>query len=257
MKKIILLVVSIAVALTCLSCQTFSTTNKNAASEELSKSSVPSHSKEETPEQTTDVEETTPGQTLSAYKNGLTNTTDKDINYEEIYNDFLSGKSEAIDKDGFRRCLNVYLDEDVSSYSNLDYAIYDMNGDEIPELIIKHRISLDIFWIYNNELTLWYSTVQYVRPLNNMALLYERPGSAPEHTNYMYIVLDYYGEELYVIDFSEYIDWNCDGVSDDNRYYIDNAEVTKAIYDSLATQFLDISDDKIEWKIFSYPEELS
>lgn len=182
-------------------------------------------------------------QTKTVDKDESANAANKNLNYEEIYDNFLSGKTEAIDKEGYNRNISYYC-EGIQKY-----AFYDMNGDAVPELIVKSRISLDIFWINNHELALWHSDSAYARPLNNMALLYERAGGAPEHTDYMYTVLGYHGEELYKTAFSEYAT-EIQGVQYGNRYFIDDIEVTKETYDSQSEQFLKIGDDKIEWKLF-------
>ena len=82
-----------------------------------------------------------------------------------------------------------------------------------------------------------------------MALLYERSGGGPEHTDYMYIVLGYDGKESYRKNFSVYEEdpsW-----PGGRKYFIDDTEVTKEMYDSLAEQFLNVGDDKIEWKSFA------
>ncbi len=247
MKKFILLIISIVFALTLSSCQLSTAADKDAVSKAASDSSISIQteavSKEKAFEQTETVDE-----------DDLANATDKEVNFEEIYNKFLSGQIAAVDKEGYITDKGGTISIDY--YSDPDYiqkyAIYDMNGDKIPELIINSRIGLDIFWIYNNELTLWHSDVNYVKPLNNMALLYERPGGAPEHTYYKYIALGYQGEERYKIEFAEYYNWYVDGVDCGAKYFIDDIEVTKGIYDGLTKRYLNIGDDKIEWKTFSY-----
>ena len=224
MKISILLIISIVCATRLPSYQLLTITDKDSTLEELSNSSIAA-------------------QTEVVDKNESANAANEDLNFEEIYDKFLSGQIDAIDKDGYRRSIDSY--EDIQKY-----AVYDMNGDAVPELIIRSRISLDIFWINNNELTLWRTDFAYTRPLNNMALLYERAGSGPEHTDYSYTVLGYQGEELYKIDFSEYSNWEEHGVQYVNEYFVDGAKVTKEIYDSQSEQFLNISDDKIKWQSF-------
>lgn len=177
----------------------------------------------------------------------LTNASNSDLNVEEMYHSFLAGKTEAVDKDGTRK--NLY---DYSATGEMkeihEYALYDMNGDNVPELIIRSRIAIHIFWINDNELTLWYSDTAYTRPLNNMALLYERAGGAPEHTYYKYMVLGYGGEELYSVNFSEYEeDPSCPG---GKKYFIDDTEVTQEVYKAQTEEYLQIGDDQIEWKPF-------
>lgn len=258
MKKSMVLIIFIAFALTLSSCQSAAVKDKDTTSEEPSSSSIVTQteavSKDETFDQTEAAsKDETSDQTEAAREDELANTTDKDVNYEEIYNNFLSGQIDAVGKNGSRDNIYYYLQTDLpEDLQKYKYAIYDMNGDDIPELIIRSRISLDIFWIYNNELALWHSNVHYTKPLNNMALLYERPGGAPTHTYYQYFVLGYHGEELYRITFAEYYDWVFEGVDYGEKYFINDTEVTKAIYDSLSERFLHISDDKIEWKPFPY-----
>lgn len=258
MKKSMVFFIFIAFALTLSSCQSAAVKDNDTTSEEPSSSSIVTQteavSKDETFDKTdTASKDETSDQTESAREDELANTTDKDVNYEEIYNNFLSGQIDAVGKNGSHDNIYYYLQTDLpEDLQKYKYAIYDMNGDDIPELIIRSRISLHIFWIYNNELALWYDTVHYCRPLNNMALLYERPGGAPTHTYYMYFVLGYHGEELYRIEFAEYYDWVFEGVDYGEKYFINDTEVTKAIYDSLSERFLHISDDKIEWKPFPY-----
>lgn len=255
MKKAILLVSFMACAITLSSYQSPTVTVKDATTEKLSNSSISAQtkavSKEEIFVQAEAVsKDEISVQTEAVVKDELANSTSTDLNFEEIYDSFLSGQIDAIDKDGVRRNIDYYLRSN-SSGDVQEYAVYDMNGDAIPELIIKSRISLDIFWIYNNELTLWHSDTAYARPLNNMALLYERAGGGPEHTDYMYTVLGYQGEELYKINFSEYSNCEVNSIQYDNKYFIDDTEVTKESYESLSEQYLNIGDDKIEWKSFS------
>lgn len=266
MKKSILLIISIIFSLALSSCQSASITEKDATSDELSNNSTLTQTKTVSKGNFSNQTDTMDKQNLSnqtdtmdkqnlsnqtdtIVKDELANTTNKEVNFDEIFNNFLTGQTDAIDKDGQRRNIYYYLDQ-TSEEDLREYAVYDMNGDAIPELIIRSRISLDIFWIYNNELTLWYSDVSYTKPLNNMALLYEQAGGGPEHTNYMYIVLGYHGEELYKINFSEYSNGEVHHVQYDNKYFINDTEVTKEIYDSLSERFLNIGDDRIEWKSF-------
>ena len=122
-----------------------------------------------------------------------------------------------------------------------------MNGDDVPELLIQTSIPLLIYWIYDNKLTFWHSDAHYTKPLNNMAILYEWPGGAPEHINYMYIVLGYYGEELYSINFSEYSAFASNGIQYDALYFINSTKVLKETHEALSERFLNISDDKIKW----------
>lgn len=166
---------------------------------------------------------------------------------DTLYNKFLSKKINAVDKNGGAITLESYLD-DLPENAWRKYAIYDMNGDSIPELIIKTGRSFDIFWIKNDKVTLWYQGTNYTKPLNNMALLSEREGAAPEHIDYIYYVLGYQGEEVLKIEFSKYSASELQGIQYDEEYLINNTEVTEQIYNSFTEPLLTVSDDKITWK---------
>lgn len=174
-------------------------------------------------------------------------TSSENIVADTLYNEFLSKKINALDKNGNTITLESYLD-DLPENAWRKYAIYDMNGDSIPELIIKTGRSFDIFWIKNDKVTLWYQGTNYTKPLNNMALLSEREGAAPEHTDYIYYVLGYQGEEVLKIEFSKCSASEFQGVQYDEIYLINNTEVTEQIYNSLTEPLLTVNDDKIIWK---------
>lgn len=177
---------------------------------------------------------------------------------DTLYNKFLSKKINALDKNGNTITLDEYFnDESENTYRQ--YAIYDMNGDDIPELIIRTVKGLNIFWIKNDKVTLWYQGTNYAKPLNNKAILYERPGGAPVHTDYQYIVLDYTGEEVLKISFSEYYGGDdplfSEHFGSNEVYLINEQQVSKTIYENLCkTPILSIADDAIEWKDIPHTE---
>ena len=179
-------------------------------------------------------------------------TSSESIATDTLYNKFLSKKINALDKNGNTITLDEYFnDESKNTYHQ--YAIYDMNGDDIPELIIRTVKGLDIFWIKNDKVTLWYQGTNYSKPLNNRAILYERSGGAPDNTIYQYIILDYTGEEVLKISFSEYYGGDdpslLEHFDSSELYLINQQEVTKTIYENLCkTPILSIADDAIEWK---------
>ena len=172
------------------------------------------------------------------------NPSSNDISSDTLYSDFLSQKTDAVDKNGNSISLKTYLE----SNSENKYAIYDMNGDDNPELLIKTPNKLDIYWIKNNKVTLWYEGTGYTKPLNNMALLSERKGGAPEHTDYIYCLLGYQGGEIFKIEFSKYSATQLNGVQYDEIYLVDNTEVTEEIYNSITQPLLSVNDNKIIWK---------
>lgn len=169
------------------------------------------------------------------------NVSSADVDAQTLYSDFLLKKVSAADKEGNDISFETYLNDNPQSMYR-KYAIYDMNGDDIPELIIKTENALDIFWIKNDKVTLWYQGTNYAKPLNNRAILYERSGDAPQHTDYQYIVLDYNGEEMLKVSFSEYF-------GSDEVYFINEQQVTKTVYENLCKMpVLSIADDAIEWR---------
>lgn len=140
-----------------------------------------------------------------------------------------------------------FLSEQAGGISG-EYAVYDMNGDAIPELILKTAQEFLIYWIENGAVTLWHSDSAYTKPLNNGALLYVREGAAPEHTDYIYQVLGYRGEVIFKIEFSEYAAAEFQGINYDKQYYINSIEVPETVYDSVTENLLSINDEKIHWE---------
>lgn len=165
-----------------------------------------------------------------------------------IFERFLDGKAEATNKSGNKTNIQDYLRSDYNKY-----AVYDMNGDAVDELILKTGNGLTIFWVTEQGLTVWYNGTVYAKPLNNRTILYERPGGAPVHTDYQYIILDYTGEELLKISFSEYYGGDdplfFQHFGSNELYLINEQQVSKTIYENLCkTPILSIADDAIEWQ---------
>lgn len=171
------------------------------------------------------------------------------------YEQFLNGKASAVKKDG--SALHI---QDLLQGNFKKYARYDMNGDAIPELILKTGAGLTVLWMQEGQLSVWYSGTVYCKPLNNGAILYERVGGAPPNTVYQYYVLNYHGDELFTITFREY------ELGDDNsakKHLINGVDATESLYTALTTPLLDIRDDHIIWKditentsgTFSSPED--
>ena len=170
-----------------------------------------------------------------------------DNTVDTLFTEFLSGEKSAVDKDGRTITINEYLDTTTQNpYQK--YAVYDMSGDNIPELIIKTPRAFDIFMIKDNAVTVWHQDSNYAKPLNNMAILYERPGGAPEHTDYQYYKLGPNGEEIEKITFSICSATEVGGVKYDETYYVNGEKVTKDVYNSTANPILALSDDNIVWK---------
>jgi hypothetical protein len=164
-----------------------------------------------------------------------TEQTDPSDTTNQTAEKFLKGEISATDKEGEKVTIRDYIRGDYNKY-----ALYDMSGDGVAELIIRTGNGLTVFSIKEQELTVWYEGTTYEKPLNNRAIFYERPGGAPEHTAYQYIVLDSNGEELQRTSFTE--------IRGNNAEYIINGEkVSKTAYEDLYKSF-NLEDDALVWK---------
>lgn len=70
---------------------------------------------------------------------------------ETCYTDFIAGKIAAVDRQG--QPLNI---QDLSNGEGVQYAFYDMNGDDVAELLIKSTQQLTIFRAENGAVTVWH-----------------------------------------------------------------------------------------------------
>ena len=164
-----------------------------------------------------------------------TEQTDPSDTTNQTAEKFLKGEISATDKEGEKVTIRDYIRGDYNKY-----ALYDMSGDGVAELIIRTGNGLTVFSIKEQELTVWCEGTTYEKPLNNRAIFYERPGGAPEHTRYQYIVLDSNGEELQRTSFTE-------SRGDNPEYFINGEKASKTAYEDLCKSF-DLSDDKLVWK---------
>lgn len=161
-----------------------------------------------------------------------TQITDED---KTLYNRFLSGKAEACDKQGGKLKIS-----DLPDNNSTEYAFYDINGDGKDELLVRNNL-LYIFWIKDNKVTLWHEDLNYVEILSDNTLLSVRKGTAPEHTDYIYKILGYSGNELYKAEFSEYR-------SDTSRkYFANGAEISENVYKSLFNKVLNSKTASVNW----------
>ena len=81
----------------------------------------------------------------------------------------------------------------------------------------------------------------YNRFLSGNTLLSVRKGTAPEHTDYIYKILGYSGNELYKAEFSEYH-------SDTSRkYFANGAEISENVYKSLFNKVLNSESAAVNW----------
>lgn len=169
------------------------------------------------------------------------------------YDDFLAGSINAQDlkheiSDGVVTIKDISLEPDLKSY----YALFDMNGDGIPELHLRPIIggSYAIFTYIDGQIVLWHNGPDYESPLNNGAILYEREGAAPAHINYYYLVLDSDGNEISKVYFSKYHSVDKSGLTESADYDVfmfGDKEVSKDDWVSLTNEYLSNKSDLIIW----------
>lgn len=193
----------------------------------------------------------------SSDNNESSSKSDESPAYEEAlaaYNKFLAGSMNAQDlkqeiSDGVVKIKDISLEPDFKTY----YALFDMNGDGIPELHLRPVVggSYLIFTYLDGQIVLWHSGPDYESPLNNGAILYERDGAAPTHINYYYLVLDSNGNETSKVNFSKYHSVDESGKTESADYDVfmmEDKEVSEEEWNSLTKDYLSNSSDLIVWK---------
>ena len=168
------------------------------------------------------------------------------------YNKYLAGNIDAQDlkkeiSDGAVNIQDISLEPDLKTY----YALFDMNGDGIPELHLRpiEGGRYVIFTYLDGQIVLWHDGPDYESPLDNGSILYERSGAAPTHINYYYLVLDSDGNEISKADFSKYhsVDKSLSESSDYDVFMFDDKEVSEDEWNSLTNEYLSNSSDLIIW----------
>lgn len=170
------------------------------------------------------------------------------------YKKFLAGSINAQDlkheiSDGVIKIKALSLEPDFKTY----YALFDMNGDGIPELHLRPVVggSYLIFTYLDEQIVFWHTGPDYESPLNNGAILYERDGAAPTHINYYYLVLDSNGNETMKVNFSKYHSVDESGKTESADYDVfmmEDKEVSEEEWNSLTKDYLSNSSDLIVWK---------
>ncbi len=169
------------------------------------------------------------------------------------YDNFLAGKINAQDlkheiSDGVVTIKDISLEPDYKTY----YTLFDMNGDGIPELHLRPIVggSYVIFTYRNGKVVLWHNGPDYEAPLNNGAILYERNGAAPTHTNYYYLVLDSNGKEVSKVSFSKYHSVDESTLTESTKYdvfMLEDKEVSEKKWNSKTKEYLSKPSDLIVW----------
>ena len=170
------------------------------------------------------------------------------------YDDFLAGSINAQDpkqeiSGGVVTLKDISLEPDFKTY----YALFDMNGDGIPELHLRPIAggSYAIFTYQEGKIVLWHNGPDYESPLNNGAILYERDGAAPTHINYYYLVLGSDGNEVSRVNFSKYHSVDESDMTESTDYdvfMIEDKEVSEDEWNSATKEYLSNASDLIEWK---------
>lgn len=139
------------------------------------------------------------------------------------YFNFINGKIGAKTEAGSIYIGDIWLDSNGGN-SHMPFALLDMNGDGTSELLLSLGTTY-IFAYEEEQLSLWWSDQYfggYSKILENRDILLIRPGAAPTHTTYHYLILDKNGREKEHIIFEKY-DFDEDGVYDHFVYeHLDN-----------------------------------
>lgn len=190
----------------------------------------------------------------TAYK--IHNETD-DVKFQKIYLDettfkyidFISSKQNGIDSNGNEIKFSDYISKQLSvefDDQNNGYGFYDMNGDGTVEMCVLGNGIYAYFTVKNDKVSTW-SNIQsiYTYPLKNGNLLFKRDGGAPTHTNYEYYEVDFDGNILKTVTFSE---WHMSEIDNNKDEYIFNdKKVSKEEYSTLTEQYLNYEKAPIEW----------
>jgi hypothetical protein len=175
-----------------------------------------------------------------------------DDGYNTAYSEFLRGERLAIvtEKDASQGISEMELWDcyySDATFSDFQYALFDMNADNIPELHLRSTLTYAIFTYTNYELQLWYYSAGYEWPLDNSAILYTRPGGAPPHDTYQYKELDVQGNIIFHVIFEKY-DINYDSLYDTHdAYFYEGSRISKEEWDALTEPYLSATSNLIEW----------
>lgn len=161
--------------------------------------------------------------------------------YESFLKDEISSENGSEGALYLRDFCNRVVPEEAED--EIRYALFDMTGDELPELHVLTDISYSIHTIEDNQLITWYLGDRYNRPLNNRAILQTIESTG---ITYSYIVLDSKGQKVLDIGFH-------DPRGQRGKNYLfstdyDYVELSKSEWDKLTKPFLSIGSDKIVWK---------
>ena len=187
----------------------------------------------------------------------LTINTNSDNSVEKIYNDFLSGKITAVYADGSD--INIDYLTEMATPNTITYALFDRNGDSVPELCINNEMYVTTFWVSNGTLKLWREENSYSKILSNGNSLETHYGGAPNHTDYSYTVYSYTGDVVCSVTFSVLIKNDVDVL--ENKYTqhtsisngniqetAESVEISKEQFDKGLAEIENIGEANISWE---------
>lgn len=178
-------------------------------------------------------------------------STENEIKSAEVekatkaYNEFLENE---ISVEGIDMNFITKLTREPDRHYATDYALFDSNGDKIPELHIRSARYYYVLTYRNDELSIFLdlSPSPQFYALKNGAFIGQSFAGGPLSVGYVYCIFDYMGNEVWTVKFSKY-DKNENGVYDKNDEYIfDGVKVSKKIWAALTEQYINVDEDGID-----------
>ncbi|WP_167956842.1 hypothetical protein [Anaerosporobacter faecicola] len=174
----------------------------------------------------------------------------------KAYNEFLENK---ISVDGIDMNFITIPTKEPDRHYATDYALFDSNGDKIPELHICSARYYYVLTYRNDKLSIFLNLSPYPQyyALKNGAFISRLFGAGPQYDSYCYHIFDYMGNEVWTVTFSKF-DKNENGVYDKNdEYMFGGVKVSKKIWEALTEQYIYVDEDgiekirnEIEWTVF-------
>lgn len=179
-------------------------------------------------------------------KNDKINTNTLD-NALELYRQLLKGEKSIFYGETEKNIRTLITNEKNNTDITFKYALFDTNSDGLPELHIRSKSHYFIISYMDNDLVVFPELSPYSVQLNNKAFLHTRIGGAPSHVSYVYMIMDYTGNEVFRFSFEKY-DGNEDNIYDkDDMYLFNNVKVSQNTWNELTKEYLSIGSDEIKW----------
>ena len=160
------------------------------------------------------------------------------------YNEFLQGKSNVVCKDNDNLLnITVFIDF-MGGWDNIGYAILDLNGDGIPELLISSG-SNPVFSYQDNNVVYWFDAGNGqhgpIKILENGAIFCEHQSIG---IFYRYITFDLDGN-ISEVNFAS-------PPTPDYPYYFNEDEVSQEEWNVLTEEYFNLTEKtaSIEWQLY-------